>query len=62
MTEAVAAQPRDLVNAFLHRNDARAALCAVRITVSWRVLGRPHQVHIDTHRLGFLDPAAEGGG
>lgn len=54
--EAVADSGAGIVQWFLHRNELRATLYAVSITVSWRSDGRPRELRLDTQRLGFALP------
>lgn len=54
--EAVADNGAGIVQWYLHRNELRATLYAVSITVSWRLDGHPREVHLDTQRLGFALP------
>jgi general secretion pathway protein I len=54
--EAVADVGGGIVNWYLHKDEARAALYAVGVSVSWQSEGRRHELHLDTQRLGFAPP------
>jgi prepilin-type N-terminal cleavage/methylation domain-containing protein len=54
--EAVADPGAGIVNWFLHKDEARATLYAVSITVFWRLEGRRRELRLDTKRLGFAPP------
>jgi general secretion pathway protein I len=54
--EAVASSGAGIVNWFLHKDEAHAALYAVSVTVSWRLEGQQRALHIDTKRLGYALP------
>jgi prepilin-type N-terminal cleavage/methylation domain-containing protein len=56
--EAVADPGAGIVNWFLHKDEARATLYAVSVTVSWRLEGRQRELRVDTKRLGFAPPPA----
>jgi prepilin-type N-terminal cleavage/methylation domain-containing protein len=54
--EAVADPGAGIVNWFLHKDEARATLYAVSVTVSWRLEGQQRALRVDTKRLGFAPP------
>ena len=54
--EAVADPGAGIVNWFLHKDEARPALYAVSISVSWQSEGHRREFRIDTQRLGFAPP------
>jgi general secretion pathway protein I len=54
--QAIADTGAGIAQWFLHRNELRATLYAVSVTVSWRSDGRPREVRLDTQRLGFALP------
>jgi len=54
--EAVADPGGGIVNWYLHKDEARPALYAVSISISWQSQGRRRQLRIDTRRLGFAPP------
>lgn len=51
--EAVASPGAGIVNWFLHKDEPRATLYTVSVTVSWGAEGQRREFHIDTQRLGF---------
>jgi prepilin-type N-terminal cleavage/methylation domain-containing protein len=57
--EAVASPGAGIVNWYLHKDEARPALYAVSINVSWQSEGRRRELRIDTQRLGFAPPPPE---
>jgi prepilin-type N-terminal cleavage/methylation domain-containing protein len=56
--EAVASSGAGIVNWYLHKDEARATLYAVSVTVSWQSEGRRRELRVDTKRLGFASPPA----
>ncbi len=54
--QAVADSGAGIVNWYLHKDEAHAALYAVNISVAWLSEGRRHELNVDTQRLGFAPP------
>ena len=54
--EAVADPGAGIVNWYLHKDEPRAALYAVSVSIAWQSEGRRHELDIETQRLGFAPP------
>lgn len=54
--EAVADPGAGIVNWYLHKDEARATLYSVSVSVSWQLEGRRRELRVSTKRLGFAAP------